>query len=152
MEGKFSEEDNVDFINLVLMLNQNALVSLGEASRFVSGVKKQNLPHARQSINMIKAIRDKTKGNLTAGESKLVIKILSELQAKYVKASGLGKPQKPPPAPPAKGAQDGSNSASPPEKQKSSDKGLNKALDSMSNDQLANILADLQKKSRGQNK
>ena len=25
------KEDNVDFINLVLMLNQNALISLGEA-------------------------------------------------------------------------------------------------------------------------
>jgi hypothetical protein len=116
-------EDNIDLINLVLMLNQNAMISLGEAPRFVGGMKKANLPLARQSINMLKAIQEKSKGNLTPGEAKLIFKILGELQAKYVKITGLDKPG------PIKGGKDG----------------LGSALDSMSNADLAKLLSDLNK-------
>lgn len=92
MEDKKNKEDNIDFINLVLMLNQNALISLGEIPRFIGGKKNANLPLARQTINMIKAIQEKTKNNLTPGESKLVFRILGELQKKYVTLAGLDKP------------------------------------------------------------
>ena len=126
------EEDNVDLLNLVLMLNQNALISLGEAARFVGGKKQQNLPLARQSINMIKAVQDKCKGNLTPGEAKLVFKVLGELQAKYVKAAGLDRP----------GA----------ERPKQEGSGLEKALNKMSDKDLADILSQLQKKAYGNDK
>jgi len=126
------QEDNVDLLNLILMLNQNALISLGEASRFVGGAKKQNLPLARQSINMIKAVQDKCKGNLTPGEAKLVFKVLGELQAKYVKAAGLDKPGT--------------------EKPKQESSGIEKALNKMSDNDLAKILSELQKKAYGNDK
>jgi hypothetical protein len=121
-----NQEDNIDFINLILMLNQNALISLGEAPRFVGGMKNANLPHARQAINMMKAIKDRSKNNLTPGETKLLFRILGDLQSKYVKAAGLDKPG------PVKSAKD--------------DKaGLDKALDNMSNDDLAKLMAELSK-------
>lgn len=123
------QEDNIDLINLVLMLNQNTLISLGEAPRFVGGTKKQNLALARQSINMLKAIQDKSKGNLTPGETKLIFKILGELQAKYVKAAGLDKPGQ---------VKDSHN-----------DTGMEKALNKMSDKQLADLLSELQKKADG---
>ena len=116
-------EDNIDLINLILMLNQNAMISLGESPRFVGGMKNANIPLARQSINMLKAIQDRTKGNLTPGESKLIFRILGELQSKYVKKTGLDKPG------PIKGGKDG----------------LGSALESMSNDDLAKLLAELSK-------
>jgi hypothetical protein len=131
MELKSNKEDNLDFINLVLMLNQNAMISLGEAPRFINGMKKQNLPHARQTVNMIKSIQEKTRNNLTPGETKLLFKILGELQAKYVKAAGLDK------IGPVKGAEK---------------KGIEKALDQMSTDDLAKILSDLSKKPDGTDK
>jgi hypothetical protein len=121
MEKK--QEDNIDLINLILMLNQNAMISLGEAPRFVGGMKNANLPHARQSINMLKAIQDRSKGNLTPGESKLIFRILGELQAKYVKITGLDKPG------PIKGGKDG----------------LGSALDNMSNADLAKLLSEISK-------
>ena len=121
-----SKEDNIDFINLVLMLNQNAMISLGEAPRFIGGMKNANLPHARQAINMIKAIKDKSKNNLTPGETKLLFRILGDLQAKYVKAAGLDKPG------PVKGG-------------KETKEGLDKALDNMSNDDLAKLISELNK-------
>lgn len=119
-------EDNIDFINLILMLNQNAMISLGESPRFVGGMKNANLPHARQAINMIKSIQDRSKGNLTPGETKLLFRILGDLQSKYVKAAGLDK------AGPVKGG-------------KEDKAGLDKALDNMSNDDLAKLIAELNK-------
>lgn len=121
-----NREDNIDLINLVLMLNQNAMMSLGESPRFVGGMKKANLPAARQSINMLKAIQDRTKGNLTPGETKLIFRILGELQAKYVRITGLDKPG------PIKGGKDG----------------LGSALDSMSNADLAKLLSELSKNAK----
>jgi hypothetical protein len=124
------QEDNIDLINLILMLNQNALISLGEASRFAGGKKAENLPHARQTINMIKAIQEKTKNNLTPGEMKLLFRLLGDLQAKYVKAAGLDKL--------------GEVKSSNPKKDK-----LDAALDKFKTDDLAKILADISKKDAG---
>ena len=124
------QEDNIDLINLILMLNQNALISLGEASRFAGGKKSENLPHARQSVNMIKAIQEKSKNNLTPGEMKLLYRILGDLQAKYVKAAGLDKL--------------GEVKSSNPRKDK-----LDAALDKLSSSDLTKILSDLSKKDAG---
>ena len=125
MEEK--KEDNVDFINLVLMLNQNALISLGEIPRFVSGKKVQNLPLARQTINMLKALKDKTAGRLTPGETKLLFRVLGELQAKYVKAAGLDK-----------------TGAAPTHKASKMEKMMS-ALDNLSTSDLAKLLEQLKK-------
>lgn len=125
MEEK--KEDNIDFINLILMLNQNALISLGEIPRFVSGKKIQNLPLARQTINMLKALKDKTAGKLTPGETKLLFRILGELQAKYVKAAGLDK-----------------TGTTPSHKISKMEKMMN-AIDNLSTSDLAKILEQLKK-------
>jgi hypothetical protein len=119
------ETDNVDFINLVLMLAQTASMSLGETPRFISGKKIQNLPHARQVINMIKILQEKTKGHLTAGETKLLFRVLGDLQQKYVAASGLNKLHD--------------------ETTHDSKTGLEKALDKLSTDDLAKIIAEVNK-------
>jgi len=75
---------------------------------------------------MIKAIQDKSKGNLTAGETKLLFRILGDLQSKYVKATGLDRPG------PVKSSHE--------EKE-----GLDKAFDNMSNAELAKLISELNK-------
>jgi len=120
-------EDNVDFLNLLLMLAQTASMDLGETPRFTSGKKTQNLPHARSMINMIKAISDKTKGQLTSGETKVLFRVLGDLQAKYVKASGLD------------------TFGTTPEKKESHADALGKGLDTMSTAELASMLEMLKK-------
>ncbi len=132
MQDKKGQEDNIDFINLILMLNQNALISLGEMPRFVGGKKNINLPHARQTINMIKAIQEKTKNNLTPGESKLIFRILGDLQKKYVTLAGLDKPG--------------------PIKTQSTKTDLEDALSKLSNDELEKILSALKKQTDERNK
>lgn len=132
MENKKNMEDNIDFINLILMLNQNALIYLGEMPRFVGGKKNINLPLARQTINMIKAIQDKTKNNLTTGETKLVFRILGELQKKYVTLAGLDRPG--------------------PVKIQNTKNNLEDALSKLSNNDLENILTELKKHTNEKNK
>ncbi len=132
MENKKSQEDNIDFINLILMMNQNAMISLGEIPRFVGGKKNANLPLARQTINMIKAIQEKTKNNLTPGESKLIFRILGELQKKYVSLAGLDKPG--------------------PINTKTQKNDLEEALSKLSNDDLEKILSELKKQTDEGNK
>lgn len=132
MENKKNQEDNIDFINLLLMLNQNALISLGEIPRFIGGKKNVNLPLARQTINMIKAIQEKTKNNLTAGETKLIFRILGELQKKYVTIAGLNKPG--------------------PVTNTSFTTDLENALSKLSNEDLKDILNELKKHTDEHNK
>ncbi|MBP7791452.1 MAG: DUF1844 domain-containing protein [Candidatus Goldbacteria bacterium] len=132
MEDKNKSEDNIDFINLILMLNQNALISLGEIPRFIGGKKNANLPVARQTINMIKAIQEKTKNNLTPGETKLIFRTLGELQKKYVTITGLDK--------------------SGPIKTQSAKTDMENALDKLSNDDLEKILSELRKQTNEGNK
>lgn len=133
---KIKDDDNVDFINLILMLNQNALISLGEAARFVGGMKNANLPHARQAISMLKAIQEKSKNNLTAGETKLLFRLLGDLQAKYVKAAGLDK----------------TYAQKSPEEKKKQDNVLHSALDKMDDNALASLLSELKKQSNDKGK
>ncbi|MCX7697946.1 MAG: DUF1844 domain-containing protein [Candidatus Goldbacteria bacterium] len=132
MENKKNQEENIDFINLILMLNQNALISLGEIPRFVGGKKNVNLPLARQTINMIKAIQEKTKNNLTPGESKLFFRILGDLQKKYVTLAGLDKPG--------------------PVKSQSVKNALEETLSKLSNEDLEKILFELKKQKDEGNK
>ena len=123
-----NNEDNVDFLNLLLMLAQTASMDLGETPRFTSGKKTQNLPHARSMINMIKAVSDKTKGKLTPGETKVLFRVLGDLQAKYVKAAGLD-----------------TFGGAAPAKQAGHADALDKGLDNMSTKELENMLNMLKK-------
>ena len=52
---------------------------------------KLNLPRARQFINMLAALKKKTEGRLNEAEGKVLDTLLSDLQARYVKAAGLDK-------------------------------------------------------------
>ena len=46
----------------------------------------KNLPLAKQTIDLIGMLKEKTKGNLTSDEEKLMENILYDLKMRYVKA------------------------------------------------------------------
>jgi hypothetical protein len=80
--------DDLDFVNLVLMLGTTANIELGE--RGPKGQQKaQDLPRARQLVNMLMALQRKTVGQRTAQEDQVLRNVLRDLQEKYVKASGF---------------------------------------------------------------
>ena len=75
----------IDFATFVLSLGSSALVHLGEATDD-DGEKRKNLPLAKQTIDLLALIQDKTKGNLDEGESQLLSALLYDLRIKYVDA------------------------------------------------------------------
>jgi hypothetical protein len=60
---------------------------LGEIEDPISQQTAKNLPLAKQTIDLIGMLKEKTKGNLTPEEAKLIENILFDLRMRYVKAT-----------------------------------------------------------------
>ncbi len=78
----------VEFTTFVLSLSHSALMHLGEApDPETGGVVQKNLLLARQTIDLIAMLEEKTKGNLTGDEERLLAQILFDLRMRYVEKS-----------------------------------------------------------------
>lgn len=75
----------INFNTFILSLNTAALVHLGELPDPITNRKEPNLTLARHTIETLEMLKEKTKGNLTLEEEKLLQSILYELKLKYVK-------------------------------------------------------------------
>jgi len=81
---------SIDFSTFVLSLGTTALYQLGEIGDPEGGGEGRaapNLPFAHQTIDTLEMLTEKTRGNLTETESKLLEGILFELHMRYVEAS-----------------------------------------------------------------
>ncbi len=77
----------VDFATFVLSLSHSALVHLGDAHNPVSGRIERNLPMARQTIDLLALIEEKTAGNLTGEEESVLEQALHDLRMRYVEVA-----------------------------------------------------------------
>ncbi len=77
----------VDFSTFILSLSHSALMHLGEAPHPETGDIERNLPLARQTIDLIGMLEEKTKGNLSGDEERLVAQILFDLRMRFVELS-----------------------------------------------------------------
>ena len=59
---------------------------IGEIPNPETGKTEKNLPLAKQSIDIIEMLKEKTKGNLDPEEEKLLDIVLYDLRMKYVNA------------------------------------------------------------------
>lgn len=75
----------IDFSTFIFSLNSSALVHLGMISEPGSDKKIKNLPLAKQTIDMLGMIDEKTKGNLTDEEANMLKNILHDLRLMYVR-------------------------------------------------------------------
>ncbi len=78
----------VTFSNFVFSLSTQALIQLGEIQDPESRKTVKNLSLAKQTIDLIGMLQEKTKGNLTKEEQALVESALYDLRMRYVKAAG----------------------------------------------------------------
>ena len=76
----------MDFSGLVVSMHASALMYLG-AIPTPEGPTERDMELARQSIDMLRVIDEKTRGNLTDDEEKLMRKLLYDLQLAYVRAT-----------------------------------------------------------------
>jgi hypothetical protein len=77
----------IDFMSFIMSLSTSALIYLGEVPDPVDNERKKIIPMAKQMIDLISLLKEKTKGNLTADEEKYMENILFELRMLFVKAS-----------------------------------------------------------------
>src|SRR5256885_1364050 len=82
-----SGEIPVDFNLFVLSLNTSTLIHLGEAPD-ADGSTRVNLPMARHSIDMLCMLEQKTRGNLTGEEERLLHQVLFDLRMRYANKAG----------------------------------------------------------------
>ncbi len=76
------------FVEFILMQAENAALMLGLRPHPATGRPEKNLEMARIFIDQLEMIREKTRGNLNAEESKVLSKMLGDLQFAYVRVSG----------------------------------------------------------------
>ena len=83
-----TEFPEINFSTFILSLNASALASLGLIDDPVAGEKNKNLDMGNQTINILAMLQEKTKGNLTREENKMLEDILYNLRLAYVKQAG----------------------------------------------------------------
>jgi DNA replication initiation complex subunit (GINS family) len=74
----------VHFSSFILSLATSALIHLGQEANPATGERSVELPSARQVIDLITLLEEKTKGNLTPEEENLLKQILFTLRLKFV--------------------------------------------------------------------
>jgi hypothetical protein len=78
----------IDFTSFIFSLSTSALIQLGEIQDPFTQKLVRNLPLAKQTIDLIGMLKEKTKGNLTPEEEKVIEYVLYDLRMRYVKAAG----------------------------------------------------------------
>lgn len=81
----------IDFSTFVLSLSSSAAFHLGIAPHPEGGAHEQNLPMAKQTIDILSILQEKTNGNLTGEEERLLSEVLYNLRMAYVRASNQPK-------------------------------------------------------------
>jgi hypothetical protein len=78
----------INFHTFIFSLNASALVQLGVMEDPATGKKEKNLPLAKQTIDMLTMLQEKTAGNLTKEEEDMLKYVLYDLRIRYVKEKG----------------------------------------------------------------
>jgi len=85
MSVEDSATPSIDFNTFILSLSTSALMHLGT----LPGAEDDttvNLAHAKQSIDCIALLEEKTRGNLTGEEERLITEVLYDLRLRFVAA------------------------------------------------------------------
>lgn len=77
----------IDFSTFILSLSHSALVHLGDAPLPDGNGPEPNLPLARQTIDLLGILQEKTRNNLTGEEERLLDQALYDLRVRFVEIS-----------------------------------------------------------------
>jgi len=82
-EEKKKEDLNYQFVSLVFSLQQAAMAQLGKIANPATGKMEKNLIQAKATIDMLEMLKEKSKGNLTDTEQKIMLNTLDNLYLNY---------------------------------------------------------------------
>ena len=75
----------INFATFIASLNASALVNLGAIADPATGKMEKNLAIAKQTIDIMSMLQEKTKGNLATDEESILKSILYDLRLMYVR-------------------------------------------------------------------
>ena len=76
----------VDFSTLILSMSSSAIIHFGDYVDPKSGKTERNLPLAKHTIDMLGMLQEKTRGNVTPDEARLLENVLYNLRLRYLEA------------------------------------------------------------------
>ena len=86
------DQPGLSFAGFIISLATTAAVHFGDIADPGTGQQNEpNLPAARQMIDLIAMLQEKTRGNLTADEARLVDDLLYELRMRAIGAQQGGR-------------------------------------------------------------
>ncbi len=77
----------IEFTTFLLGLASTTLIHLGAAPHPETGTAAPDLLLARETLDLLTMLREKTRGNLTPEEERVFGNILADLQLRFVEAS-----------------------------------------------------------------
>lgn len=77
----------LDFMTFVISLASSVHVHLGKMANPGTEKTEKNLVLARQTIDLLGLLQEKTKGNLTEDEAKVLEHVLTDLRLQFVEAN-----------------------------------------------------------------
>ena len=84
------DETGADLASLFVMFASSAMIGLGEAPDPMSGERSVDLAQAREAVDVLLLLREKTEGNRSEQESHLLEEILYDLQMRFLRAAKGG--------------------------------------------------------------
>jgi hypothetical protein len=84
-EGEETLLPAVNFPTFIMSLNASALVNLGLIEDPATGQSTKNLPMAKQTIDILSMLEEKTRGNLAKDEEDILRNILYDLRIAFVR-------------------------------------------------------------------
>jgi hypothetical protein len=86
-EPKIEDLPQIDFSSFIFSLSTSTLIHFGAIPDPITKKIEKNLVMAKQTIDLLGILQDKTRGNLTKEEEELFDNILYDLRMRYVRES-----------------------------------------------------------------
>jgi hypothetical protein len=91
-EDLFTNEGSARFFTVIHMFQRSALVNMGYIADH-EGLARWNPTEAKESIDILTTLQDKTAGNLHSTEEQMLRGVISELQMQFVRAPEVKRQQ-----------------------------------------------------------
>lgn len=75
---------NISFVTLIASFTTSGMISLGKIPNPMTNKIEADLEHAKYAIDMLVMLQEKTKGNLSADEDKVLKNAIGDLQVNFL--------------------------------------------------------------------
>ena len=83
------QDEKIDFVTVLFSFVHTALIHLGDAPDPATKTKAENLDGAREMIDILELLQEKTKGNLNQQEEKYLESALFDLRMRFMQKTKI---------------------------------------------------------------